>query len=27
LPFWAKHYTVDGKVGNHLFYTNDTPYK
>ena len=27
LPFWAKHYTVDGKVGNHIFYTNETPYK
>jgi len=27
LPFWAEHYKVDGKVGNHLFYTNDTPYK
>ena len=27
LPFWTKHYTVDGRVGNHIFYTNDTPYK
>ena len=27
LPFWAKHYRLDGKVGGHLFYTNDTPYK
>ena len=27
LPFWAEHYSLDGKVGNHLFYTNDTPYK
>ena len=27
LPFWAKHYILDTRVGNHLFYTNDTPYK
>ena len=27
LPSWAKHYRFDGKVGDHLFYTNDTPYK
>ena len=27
LPFWAKHYSLDTRVGNHLFYTNDTPYK
>ena len=27
LPFWAKHYSMDTRVGNHLFYTNDTPYK
>jgi len=27
LPFWVEHYKVDGKVGNHLFYTNETPYK
>jgi spore germination cell wall hydrolase CwlJ-like protein len=26
-PFWVKHYKLDGKVGNHVFYTNDTPYK
>ena len=26
LPFWAKHYSMDTRVGNHLFYTNDTPY-
>ena len=26
-PFWAKHYKSDGQVGNHLFFTNDTPYK
>ena len=27
LPFWAKHYTVDGQIGDHIFYTNETPYK
>jgi N-acetylmuramoyl-L-alanine amidase len=27
LPFWAKHYSLDTGIGNHLFYTNDTPYK
>ena len=27
LPFWANHYSLDGQVGNHLFYTNETPYK
>ena len=27
LPFWAELYKLDGQVGNHLFYTNDTPYK
>ena len=27
LPFWSKHYSLDTRVGNHLFYTNDTPYK
>jgi len=26
-PFWTKHYELDGQVGNHLFYTNETPYK
>ena len=26
-PSWAKHYRLDGKVGGHLLYTNDTPYK
>ena len=26
-PFWNEHYSLDGLVGNHLFYTNDTPYK
>ena len=27
LPFWAELYKLDGQVGNHLFYTNDTLYK
>ena len=27
LPFWAKHYSLDARIGNHLFYTNETPYK
>ena len=27
LPFWSKHYSLDARIGNHLFYTNDTPYK
>jgi len=27
LPFWAEHYSLDTRVGNHLFYTNETPYK
>lgn len=26
-PYWAKHYQLDGRVDNHYFYTNDTPYK
>ena len=26
-PFWAAHYQVDEQRGNHLFYTNQTPYK
>ncbi len=26
-PFWVDHYEYDGKVGNHLFYTNETPYR
>ena len=26
-PFWNEHYVLDGLVGNHLFYTNNTPYK
>lgn len=27
LPFWTKHYKLDTRIGNHLFYTNETPYK
>ena len=27
LPLWAEHYSLDTRIGNHLFYTNDTPYK
>jgi len=27
LPFWASEYSIDGVVGNHIFYTNDTPHK
>lgn len=27
LPFWAKHYSKDGRVGNHVFYTNNTEYR
>ena len=26
-PFWVSHYEYDGRVGLHLFYTNETPYK
>lgn len=26
-PEWAKVFTFDGKVGRHLFYTNETPYR
>lgn len=26
-PFWASHYKKDGEIGNHIFYTNETPYK
>ena len=25
--YWSEHYALDGRVGNHYFYTNDTPYK
>ena len=27
LPFWSNHYTKDGQIGGHIFYTNETPYK
>ena len=27
LPFWANHYTKDGSVGEHIFYTNNTEYR
>jgi len=26
-PFWTDHYEYDGRIGDHLFYTNETPYK
>ena len=26
-PYWNKHYRLDGRIGNHIFYTNDTPHK
>jgi len=26
-PYWRKHYKLDGRVDNHYFYTNETPYK
>lgn len=26
-PYWAYHYDLDGIIGNHVFYTNNTPYK
>ena len=26
-PYWKTHYKLDGRVGNHYFYTNETPYK
>ena len=27
MPYWKTHYKLDGRFGNHLFYTNETPYK
>lgn len=27
LPYWTKHYSKDGQVGDHIFYTNDTEYR
>ena len=26
-PFWVANYEMDGKVGGHVFYTNDTSHK
>ena len=26
-PFWNDHFELDGKIGNHLFYTNETNYR
>ena len=26
-PYWAGHFEFDGRIGNHLFYTNETPHK
>ena len=26
-PYWNSYFTLDGQVGNHVFYTNETPYK
>lgn len=26
-PYWNKHFDYDGKIGYHLFYTNNTKYK
>jgi len=26
-PFWRKHFTLDGQIGNHIFYTNETKYR
>lgn len=26
-PYWASHYDRDGRVGRHVFYTNNTKYK
>ena len=26
-PYWAEHFEFDGRIGNHLFYTNETPHK
>ncbi len=27
LPYWTNHYSKDGQVGNHIFYTNNTEYR
>lgn len=26
-PYWHKHFALDGLVGSHIFYTNNTKYK
>ena len=26
-PFWNDYFELDGKIGNHLFYTNETNYR
>jgi len=26
-PFWRKYYDKEGRIGNHVFYTNNTPHK
>jgi N-acetylmuramoyl-L-alanine amidase len=26
-PSWSTVFTLDGKLGNHLFFTNETPYR
>lgn len=26
-PYWRKYFDLDGKVGGHIFYTNNTKYK
>lgn len=26
-PLWSKSFKLDTRIGNHLFYTNTTPYK
>ena len=27
MPYWKTHYKLDGRVDNHYFYTNQTPYR
>lgn len=26
-PYWKNHFDLDLTIGNHIFYTNNTPYK
>lgn len=26
-PYWKGYFDLDGKIGNHIFYTNNTKYK